>query len=107
MSELSDLMVHEVSVRTLTGVGGMGHVFAAPVTLLAYVDDSRRLVRNADAREVVSGSTLYDVDVTRSGVYAPGSRVQLPSGREATVLMVAVRTAGALGLPEHIEAALT
>lgn len=113
MSELADFMVHSVTVRTLLGAGGMGATWASPVTLApatgdgVFVDDKRRLVRAADAAQVVSESTVYDVDVEHGPLYAPGSEVTLPSGRVATVIAVAVRTSGPLALPDHVEAALT
>lgn len=113
MSDLADFMVHTVTVRTLTGTGGMGPVLAEPVTLHpavdggVFVDDKRRLVRAADASQVVSESTLYDVAVDRAALYQPGSEIDLPSGRTAIVITTAVRTSGGLDLPDHVEAALT
>ena len=107
MSELAEFMVHAVTVSTKTGSGSLGDRFADPVTVQVFADEERQLVRGADAREVVSSATVYDVDLSHSGLYALGSRVVLPSGRTATVLAVAVRTGGTLGLPDHVEAALT
>lgn len=111
MSDLDDFMVHTVTVRTLLGSGGMGQTWAPPAVLAppagVFVDDKRRLVRGPDAAEVVSETTVYDADVARAGLWAPGSRADLPSGRTATVIIAAVRTSGALELPDHVEVALT
>lgn len=107
MSELADFMVHTATVRTLLGAGGMGSTWAAPVNVPCFVDDKRRLVRAADASEVVSETTIFDVDVEHATVWAPGSEVTLPSGRVATVIIAAARTSGSLGLPDHLEVALT
>jgi len=111
VSDLDDFMVHTVTVRTLLGAGGMGQTWATPVVLSppsgVFVDDKRRLVRGPDAVEVVSETTVYDVDSTHADLWAPGSRVDLPSGRTATVIVAAVRTSGVLELPDHVEVALT
>jgi len=107
VSELDEFMVHTTSVRTLTGTGGMGSTFAAPVTVACFIDDKRRLVRAPDASQVVSESALYDVDLTHAGIYQPGSEVDVPSGRTATIITTAVHTSGDLDLPDHIEVALT
>lgn len=105
MSDLDDFYVHTVTVRTLTGTGGMGNVYATPFPLACFVDDVVRLVRGPDAAEVVSSSTVYAPAGTTT--LTPGSLVTLPSGREATVITSANRTSGALELPDHVEAACT
>jgi hypothetical protein len=104
--ELDDFLVHTVTVRTLTGEGGMGQTFAAPVEVSCFADDATRLVRGPDAAQVVSGATVY-ARSDQAHRFAPGSEVDLPSGRTATVITVAHRTGGALDLPDHVEAALT
>ena len=107
MSALDEFMVHTATVRTLTGSGGMGSVYGAPIEVACFVDDKRRLVRAAVASQVVSESSLYDVDVAHAALYPPGSEVDLPSGRTSTVIAAAVHTSGDLDLPDHIEVALT
>lgn len=107
MSELADFMVHTVTVRTLLGSGGMGDVYAEPIVLSVFADDKRRLVRAPDATQVISETTVYDVDTAHGPLFAPGSEVDLPSGRTATVITVAVRTSGPLDLPDHVEVSLT
>lgn len=113
MNELDEFMVHTITVRTLTGAGGMGTVYADPVVLSpttengVLIDDQRRLVRGQDAAEVISETTIYDIDMTHAALFTAGSLVTLPSLREATVLTVAVRDSGDLDLPDHIEIALT
>lgn len=107
MSELADFMVHTVTVATLTGSGGMGQTFADPVDVVCFVDDQRRLVRDTHGAEIVSESTVLDVDLAHAPTWVPGSLVTLPSGRQATVITAAVRTSGDLDLPDHIEVSLT
>lgn len=101
--DLVDFWVHVVLVETLTGTGGMGDVFAAPVELVCLVDDRRRLVRAADGTEVVSESTVFAPAGTTS--LTPGSRVLLPSGRTSVVLALTVADSGGMDLPDHVQAA--
>lgn len=76
----------QVTIEALTGSGGMGDVYAAPVTVQALVDESTRLVRGPDAAEVVSSATVYAPAGT---VAPPGSRVTLPGGDQRTVITTA------------------
>lgn len=64
-----------VTIRALTGSGGLGEVFAAAVAVSALVDQTTRLVRGQDAAEVVSSATVYAPLTT---VAPPGSLVLLP-----------------------------
>lgn len=111
-NDFAEFMVHTITVRALTGSGGMGDTYADPVTFspgtgdAVMVDDHRRLVRSASGSEVTSESTIYDTDLAHAPMYAPGSEVTLPSGRVATVITTAVRDSGGL-LPDHLEAACT
>jgi hypothetical protein len=49
---------HSVSIRNLTGSGGMGTTYGAPRTVAAEVLDEQTLVRDADGREVVSSTRV-------------------------------------------------
>jgi hypothetical protein len=78
---------HEVTIRALTGSGGMGRTYADPATVAAFVKDEVRMVRNSTGAEVVSSSTVtlgFDVQAP------PGSLVTvwpgLPGQREAEVI---------------------
>ncbi len=78
---------HEVTIRALTGSGGMGDTYAAPVTVPAFVIDERALVRDASGAEVVSSTQVH----LGFDVVAPlGSLVTVWPGitgeREATVI---------------------
>ena len=78
---------HTVSIRALTGSGGMGNTYAAAVTIPAFVLDERTLVRDASGAEVVSSTTVHcGFDVTAP----PGSLVTVWPGvageREAEVI---------------------
>lgn len=82
---------HVVSIRDLSGSGGMGDAYAAPRTVAAEVLDEQTLVRDADGREVVS-STRVTLPLPE---HVPlGSLVTVWAGqdneREARVLSAAV-----------------
>lgn len=81
---------HTVRVRALAGVGGMGAVHAAPVSVSAEVKDQQTLVRSAAGSEVVSSS---QVTVPLEAVVPVGSLVTvwlgLPAERESEVIAVA------------------
>jgi hypothetical protein len=106
MSELDDFFVHEVTLAPLVGSGGYGDVHG-PLTdpIPCLVDDRSQLVRDRTGAEVVSSTTVFAGPDAPDG--PPGSLLTLPSGRVATVITQARRTSGPLGLPDHVEWALT
>lgn len=109
--DLVDFYVHSITVQTLTGSGGMGDTYAAPVTLTppdtgVFVDDKRKLVRSSSGAEVISETTIYGRPYLIA-VLLEGSLVTLPSGRVATVITTGARDSAGLNLPDHVEAALT
>lgn len=78
---------HEVTVRALTGSGGMGDTYADPVTVPAFVIEEVVLVRDASGAEVVSSAQVHcGFDV----VAPPGSLVTVWPGaageHESTVI---------------------
>lgn len=75
MSAFDDWYDQTVTIRALTGSGGLGDVFAEPVEVQALVDESAWLVRSPDGSEVVSTATVYTPQGT---VAPPGSLVLLP-----------------------------
>lgn len=82
---------HSVSIRNLTGTGGMGDTYGPARIVSAEVLDEQTLVRDADGREVVS-STRVTLPLPE---HVPlGSLVTVwpgqPYEREAEVLSVAV-----------------
>lgn len=83
--------IHRVTVKPLTGSGGMGPVFGTPVPdVPAFVLEESKLVRNAAGAEVVSSTQVY----CAFGVIAPpGSKVTVwpgePFAREAEVITAA------------------
>lgn len=97
--------IHSVAVETFAGSGAYGPAYSASVDVAAFVDDGFRLVRDATGEEVSSSATVY-APLTRVDLFAVGSRVTL-NARTAYVMAVSVRSAGLLGLPDHVEVHLT
>lgn len=103
MSELPDwLLVHTVIVEPFEGEGPFGKEYGAEVPVRCFVDDKRRMVRNATGAEVVSESTFY---APLSTVCPVESRVTV-NGRQTIVLSSSRRDGGGLPVPDHLEVAL-
>lgn len=97
------LQRHRVTVEPYLGQSASGPRYGPAVTVRCFVDDARRLVRNAAGVQVVSESTVY----CRLNVTAPPkSRVNV-FGREAFVITAKRRDGGGLPTPDHLELALT
>lgn len=104
MDDLADFWVHTVTVVPFTGEGPYGAVHGPGVTVVGWCEDTVRVVRRPDGVEATSSTTLR----APAGTSIPArSLVTLPSGRVAEVLTVAVHDSAALGLPDHVEVALT
>jgi len=113
VNDFAEFCSHSVTVETYQGSGGMGASYADPVTYSpdtdtgVMVDNKRRLVRDAAAKEVVSESTIHDPDISHADTYKVGSKVALPDGRRVTVIITKVWSAPDTVLPQHVEVALT
>lgn len=97
-----------IVVEALSGSGGYGDLFAAPVTVEdCYLDHTRRWVRvqtgdAAGAQKLSSTTVLAPPDT----VAPEGSRVTLPSGTVTTVITSSFLDAHGHDLPEHVEISL-
>jgi hypothetical protein len=80
------LLKETVTVETYAAPAGLGPVLAASVTVYANVDNTRRLVRDAQGAEVISDLALY-VHPDDVATFTPESRVTY-SGRTSSVLTV-------------------
>ncbi|GAA2037363.1 hypothetical protein GCM10009740_31450 [Terrabacter terrae] len=100
----ADFQPTTVTVRTKTGSGANGDIFSAPIDRAVFLEDSRRLVRNANGEQVVSETTLY-ADPGDLDAFAPDSKVTLP-GRTARVLLAKPRIIGDPDV-DHLEVTLT
>lgn len=94
------LLTHTAAIELLTGqTGNDGPVFDPPVSARCFVDRTRKLVRDAERREVVAETTLYfapDVTIT------PGSRVTV-DGRTSHAITVTRYDGNGLATPDHTE----
>lgn len=94
----------DITVEAREGSGAYGDVYAAPVTVRALVEQSRRLVRDTDGAEVTSETT---VRVPLSTTAPAGSRITLPDGRRSLVITTSAHNGGRLPVPSHLEINLT
>lgn len=99
--------VHTVTVETYQGTSGYGkELFDAPLIVTGWLQGSTKLVRSTDGDEVISQAQFF-APIDQAPVFAPQSRVTLPDGRIARVIVANVNDAGGLRLPEHVEVNLT
>lgn len=103
---LADWWVHQVHIEAYAGSGAYGDSYDTAVTVTGLVDDTNRLVVNADGQQVVSSARVF----LPAGTVVPlGSRVTLPApflGRASQVIAVSVHDAGTVDVPSHVELAL-
>lgn len=102
---IAPFWVNTVTVETYTGAGAYGPVYAAPVTISCFVDDSAKLTRHQAGDEVVSGTTIYAPPETAT-ILTVQSRVTV-NGRVARVITANSMDGDAFGLPSHVVATLT
>jgi hypothetical protein len=100
------LTPHTVTIRPLTGSGGLGDVFGTAVpNVPALVVEGAQLVRATDASEVVSSAR---VTVHWDQVAPPGSQVTVwvGTGKERTSTVITTEGAPHPSLPSFLTMAL-
>jgi len=91
----------QLTVRTITGQGSRGPIFAEPVSLDGIPQvAARQLVRASDGNTMVATGTALCAPLRLLDTFTPNSRVTLDTGRETTVTGVSV--ADQLGLFEFV-----
>lgn len=104
--DLSDLYVHTAAVEMFLGTNGYGEdTFAAPVTVVCFIDPGRKLVRGKDGEQVVSESTLATYPIS-APLFVADSRVTV-NGDESRVIKTKLAASGDLDLPDHVAVSLT
>lgn len=110
--ELEDFYVHTVTVEPFLGTSGYGEDMFGPASTLSpdtengvFLDDSRKLVRDATGEQVVSESTLYTYP-TAAALFNPGARVTSSAGVVSRVIRANVNDSGSLDLPDHVAVSL-
>ncbi|MBS0231722.1 MAG: hypothetical protein JSS52_11275 [Proteobacteria bacterium] len=100
MSDLDDMFVHTVIVETYEGTNGYGEdVFAAPVTVVGFLESADRLFRTANAEQETAESAFY-TDPGNAPLFEVDSRVTV-AGKPARVVRTGLFTSGELELPDH------
>lgn len=103
---MAEFYVHAAQVEMFLGESGYGvDLFADPVTIACFADDSRKLVRNKDGEQVVSESTLYTYPIN-APLFVADSRVTI-DGNLSRVIKTNNNTSGDLDLPDHVAVSLT
>lgn len=93
MSGIEDFFVHSLSVESFEGVGALGDVYAAPVTVPGFLEGKNVMVRDAAGNMVVASSTFY-CSAADGAQFTPDSRVT--SASPGTVLPGPATFPGAL-----------
>lgn len=107
MSALTPLMtMHSASVETLTGPSPTGDLFAAPVVVPGFLDDTQALAPAPGGTQLVSQTKFYAA-ADRAALFTPGSRVAC-NGRVMHVSDVHRRDgSGVFAAVAHVEVDLT
>lgn len=107
MTEAAFWFVHTVTVDTYLGQRANGAAWDTDNAVACWVEESTELIRDTDGKEVVSSAKVF-APLDQRSRFATGSKVTLPSGRVARVLVLSVFDSGSLDLGlDHVEAHLT
>jgi hypothetical protein len=74
IDDLAEFWQHTITVEMFLGAGAYGDVYAAPVTVIGFMDGTRKLVRGANGEQVVSESSFYTYPIT-GPLFVTDSRV--------------------------------
>lgn len=105
MSGVEDFWVHTVNVRTYAGSGPVGDTYIPHDGVECWVEESRKWVRSATGEQVVSESQVF-TDAAHYDWFKPDSEVKI-RGHVARVITRSLHDSGGLGLPDHLEVALS
>lgn len=97
-------MTSTATVRPLSGSGARGPVFAAPVPVPCWPEQSSKQVRTAGGDETTSSTRLW-CEAAHELLFPIGSSVTF-GGRTSEVISVSVHDPGAIPLPRLLEVAL-
>lgn len=104
MSAISRFWRHTATVRTWTGIGAQGDVYAAPVTVKGFLDFDTNLSITAQSEQYTSGTRFFCA-LAHADKFTPGSEVTA-NGVVAQVVSAERHDSGGLGLPDHLEVVL-
>lgn len=112
MAGIGRLLTQTVQVATRLGSDSSGDIEADPVDVACYIEESTRLVRDANGEEVVSSTRLIAaIDAAPTvppvaGQFSVNSTVTV-NGRDATVITAARRDGVGPARCWHVEVSLT
>jgi hypothetical protein len=96
------LLRHQVIVEPFESNGPFGPEYGEQVVERAFIDEKRKLVRDAEGAEVISETTVYmRIDAT-----CPAESRVTVNGRTTIVITASRRDGGGLPTPDHLEVAL-
>lgn len=105
MAGIARLFNQTVTVETYLGTGVKGPTFAAPASVLCFVDDSRKLVRDSTGEQVVSSTTVY-APLSVYAQFPVDSKVTV-NGRTARVVAVELQNSAGPASVHHTQVNLT
>lgn len=112
MRGIAALFNQTVSVETRLGSGAYGDAFADPVDVACFISEKTQLVRDLNADEVVSSTTLYAPLATapdatpQAGQFADGSRVMI-ANRTTRVITASRQNSAGPARIHHVQVHLT
>lgn len=100
LDALARFWVHTIRVEQFLRQDEDGaDVYGPAVSMVAFVEETNRVVRNTDGAEVVSTAQAY---IPAGTVVETDSRVTLPSGRRTQLISIERHDSAGLGLPDHV-----
>lgn len=105
MSAIAAFFVHTATVEEFLGAGPSGDLYAAPVTVMGFLDDGVVLVQSASGEQLVQKAVFF-ASLADADLFVPESQVTV-NGKVAQVSSVRRRDGGPLGLPDHVEVDFT
>lgn len=104
MNDLSDFFTafgHTVSVQTRTGTNAYGTTYSAPVQVVGFMEEKRRIIPSTTGTMVESSAMFYGPPESYP-LFTTGSKVTyLGDGAVTEVLSSSRFDSGSLGLPDH------
>ena len=105
--DLGAFWVHTITVQPRAGSGANGKIRTDPVEVSCFIDGGTKTVWTTNGEVIVAAAPVY-APVSAASVLPIGAAVLLPGEtKPRQIVAVTVHTSGGLGLPDHVELALT
>ncbi len=96
------LKVHTVTIAAYLGAGTYGETWDTPKDVACWLEESNKLVTNAQGQQVVSTTQVF---LDPADAPAMKSKITVP-GAPRTVVGIAQHTSGGLSPLDHVEVML-